>query len=40
MSALHHNATPLYAYLILDTETTGLPKRWDAPHTGCDNRHE
>ncbi len=24
-------------YLIFDTETTGLPKRWDAPHTDTDN---
>ncbi len=24
-------------YLIFDTETTGLPKRWDAPITDTDN---
>ncbi|MCK0144523.1 DNA polymerase III subunit alpha [Arenibacter sp. F26102] len=24
-------------YLIFDTETTGLPKRWDAPYTDTDN---
>lgn len=24
-------------YLIFDTETTGLPKRWDAPYTDVDN---
>src|SRR5688572_16588412 len=24
-------------YLIFDTETTGLPKRWDAPYTNIDN---
>jgi len=24
-------------YLIFDTETTGLPKRWDAPITDSDN---
>ena len=24
-------------YLIFDTETTGLPKRWDAPLTDSDN---
>ena len=24
-------------YLIFDTETTGLPKRWDAPLTDLDN---
>ncbi len=24
-------------YLIFDTETTGLPKRWDAPLTDTDN---
>ena len=24
-------------YLIFDTETTGLPKRWDAPVTDTDN---
>ncbi len=24
-------------YLIFDTETTGLPKRWDAPYTATDN---
>lgn len=24
-------------YLIFDTETTGLPKRWDAPYTNTDN---
>ena len=24
-------------YLIFDTETTGLPKRWDAPITDVDN---
>lgn len=24
-------------YLIFDTETTGLPKRWDAPYTDIDN---
>ncbi|MDW7691873.1 DNA polymerase III subunit alpha [Flammeovirgaceae bacterium SG7u.111] len=24
-------------YLIFDTETTGLPKKWDAPHTDTDN---
>ena len=24
-------------YLIFDTETTGLPKRWNAPHTDVDN---
>lgn len=24
-------------YLIFDTETTGLPKRWDAPLTDFDN---
>lgn len=24
-------------YLIFDTETTGLPKKWDAPHTDVDN---
>ena len=24
-------------YLIFDTETTGLPKRWDAPLTDADN---
>src|SRR5690606_24040994 len=24
-------------YIIFDTETTGLPKRWDAPITDTDN---
>ena len=24
-------------YLIFDTETTGLPKRWNAPITDTDN---
>ncbi len=24
-------------YLIFDTETTGLPRRWDAPLTDSDN---
>jgi len=24
-------------YLIFDTETTGLPKRWDAPISDVDN---
>ena len=24
-------------YLIFDTETTGLPKRWDAPLNDLDN---
>ncbi|MGM0636222.1 MAG: DNA polymerase III subunit alpha [Bacteroidota bacterium] len=24
-------------YIIFDTETTGLPKRWNAPHTDTDN---
>ena len=24
-------------YLIFDTETTGLPKRWDAPLTDTEN---
>lgn len=24
-------------YIIFDTETTGLPKRWDAPYTDTDN---
>lgn len=23
-------------YLIFDTGTTGLPKRWDVPHTDVD----
>jgi DNA polymerase-3 subunit alpha len=26
-----------YMFLIFDTETTGLPKRWDAPFTDTDN---
>ena len=30
-------ALPKKMYLIFDTETTGLPRRWDAPLTDSDN---
>lgn len=33
-----YNSAKLFSmYLIFDTETTGLPKRWDAPITDVDN---
>ena len=27
----------VYMYIIFDTETTGLPKRWDAPLSDSEN---